>query len=139
MSPHCSTGVPGSSSLPSPPLVVVPLVSPANEDNSILNSRVLPLPLRIREQPMRVSIGLVTHTQCRGGGGQVLLVDGGRRMESEWKATCQGLMKLSSLKFNQRPPSHSVSFPLIPRGDPVSLLPPPPVPFLQGFKLRNSL
>lgn len=47
-----------------------------------LNSRSSPLPLRIREQPMRVSIGLVTHTQCRGGGGQVLLVDGGRRMES---------------------------------------------------------
>ena len=36
MSPHCSTGVPGSPPpLPSPPLVVVPLVSPANEDNSI--------------------------------------------------------------------------------------------------------
>ena len=34
MIPHCSTGVPGSPP-PSPPLVVVPLVSPANEDNSI--------------------------------------------------------------------------------------------------------
>ena len=75
-----------------------------------LNSRSSPLPLRIREQPMRVSIGLVTHTQWRGGG-QVLLVYGGR---NRMKAICQGLMKLSSLEI--QPAS---SFPL-------SLLPPHP-------------
>ena len=138
MIPHCSTGVPGSPP-PSPPLPWWWFLSCHQPMRIIpfLNSRSSPLPLRITEQPMRVSIGLVTHTQWRGGG-QVLLVYGGRRMESnESHLSRINEVILIGNSTSVLLPTQSPS-PSSPRGDPVSSSSAPD-PFLQGFKLMNSL
>ena len=98
-----------------------------------LNSRSSPLPLRIREQPMRVSIGLVTHTQWRGGG-QVLLVYGGRRMESnESHLSRINEVILIGNSTSVLLPTQSPS-PSSPRGNPVSSS---SCSLLRRFKLKS--